>query len=158
MITEVLRRSSLIFAIAGTIRNGSENRMSYLIDTDIAIYSLKGYPVVVERFQSHRDSPKSLSVVSYGELIFGAYKSKNVEKNLGVAHRVAELFPIINVSRAIMETFGQMKASLEKKGQSLDDMDLLIAATALTHNLVLVTNNEKHFNRVKDLEIENWTT
>ena len=57
-----------------------------------------------------------------------------------------------------METFGQMKALLESDGQRIDDMDLLIASTALTHNLVLVTKNEKHFRRVPGLEIENWTS
>ena len=55
-----------------------------------------------------------------------------------------------------METFGELKASLEKSGKIIDDMDLLIASTALTRNLVLVTNNEKHFNRINGLEIENW--
>ncbi len=55
-----------------------------------------------------------------------------------------------------MDTFGEFKANLELTGQSIDDMDLLIASTALTHNLILVTNNEKHFNRINGLEIENW--
>ncbi len=89
-------------------------------------------------------------------MIYGAKKSKNIEKNLATTHRVSELFPIINISPAIMETFGEIKASLGKKGQIIDDMDLLIASTALTHNLILVTNNEKHFRRIEGLEIEKW--
>jgi len=132
--------------------------MSYLIDTDIIIYSLNNQGIVVENFRIHRETPKSLSVITYGELVYGARKSKFVEKNLGKVHRIAELFPIIHVSPAIMETFGEMKALLESDGQRIDDMDLLIASTALTHNLVLVTNNEKHFRRVPGLEIENWTS
>jgi len=132
--------------------------MSYLIDTDIIIYSLKAHEAVTRSFQDHRETPKSLSVISYGELVYGAHKSNSIEKNLAIAHRVAELLPIIPVSPVIMETFGQLKASLEKDGQRIDDMDLLIASTALTHNLVLVTNNVKHFGRIKGLELENWTT
>ncbi len=131
--------------------------MNYLIDTNIIIYSLKNNESVNGKFRTLKDTPKSLSVITYGELIYGAKKSKNIEKNLATTHRISELFPIINISPIIMETFGEIKASLEKKGQIIDDMDLLIASTALTHNLILVTNNEKHFRRIKGLEIENWT-
>ena len=131
--------------------------MSYLIDTDTIVYSLNNNPVVIEQFRQRRDAPKSLSVITYGELVFGARKSTFVEKNLGKVRRIAELFPIIQVTKAIMETFGEMKALLEERGQRLDDMDLLIASTAITHNLILVTNNIKHFDRIEGLEIENWT-
>ena len=56
-----------------------------------------------------------------------------------------------------MDTFGELKAKLEKSGKTIDDMDLLIGSTALTHNLILVTNNISHFERIEGLEIENWT-
>ncbi|MBN2657852.1 MAG: type II toxin-antitoxin system VapC family toxin [Spirochaetales bacterium] len=131
--------------------------MAYLIDTDIIIYSLKNHTVVNQNFMEYADVPKSLSVVTYGELIYGARKSSNIERNLATAHRVAELFPLINLSASIFEIFGELKASLGFKGQIIDDMDLLIASTALSHNLVLVTNNEKHFRRIPGLEVENWS-
>jgi tRNA(fMet)-specific endonuclease VapC len=131
--------------------------MSFLIDTDIVIYSLKKIDIVIDNFRKHLDAPKYLSVVTYGELVFGARKSKNVEKNLATVHRIAELFPIIDISPAIMETFGTLKAVLQKRGTAVDDMDLLIAATAMTHSLMLVTNNEKHFRRIKGLEMVNWS-
>ena len=130
--------------------------MSYLIDTDIIIYSLKNNEKVNEKFKLHRNSPKSLSVVTYGELIYGARKSQNIEKNIAKAHRLIEIFPIINISPSVMDTFGELKVSLERSGKIIDDMDLLIASTALTHNLILVTNNEKHFCRIQGLEIDNW--
>ena len=132
--------------------------MHFLIDTDILIYSLNNNKIVNDNFLLNKNSPKSISIVTYGELIYGANKSKNIEKNLAKIHRIAELFPIINISVAIMETFGDLKATLEKAGTTLDDMDLLIASTALTHNLILVTNNEKHFKRVQGLKIVNWST
>ncbi len=130
--------------------------MNYLIDTDIIIYSLKNYDPVNDNFKKYKNSPKSISVITYGELIYGARKSQYIEKNLAKVYRVSEIFPTLNVSPSVMEIFGELKASLEKSGKIIDDMDLLIASTALTHNLVLVTNNEKHFNRINGLEIENW--
>ena len=132
--------------------------MHFLIDTDILIHSLNDNKIVNDNFLLNKSSPKSVSIITYGELIYGANKSKNIEKNLAKIHRIAELFPIINISVAIIETFGNLKATLEKAGTTLDDMDLLIASTALTHNLVLVTNNEKHFKRIQGLKIVNWST
>jgi len=69
-----------------------------------------------------------------------------VKKNLATTHRIAEIFPIIDISKEIIETFTGLKAELQQKGHPVDDMDLLIAATAMTINLVLVSNNEKLFN------------
>jgi tRNA(fMet)-specific endonuclease VapC len=132
--------------------------MNYLIDTDILIYSLKNINNVNKKFIERRNSPKSISVITYGELIYGAKKSKNVESNLAKIHRIAEIFPIIEISTSIIETYGELKASLEKSGNIINDMDLLIASTAITHNFILVTNNEKHFKRIDALEIENWST
>lgn len=132
--------------------------MNYLIDTDILIYSLKGNESVIRNFQLKKNNPKSISVISYGELVHGAKKSKYVEKNLANVKRIIEIFPVINITPAVMDTFGELKASLEKSGNIIDDMDLLIGSTALVHNLILVTNNTNHFKRIEGLEIENWVT
>lgn len=131
--------------------------MSYLIDTDIIIYSIKGDSIVHDHFLKNEKIPKSLSVITYGELLFGAKKSQNYEKNLAVVYRIKELFPVINVDNAIIEIFSELKANLQKAGSTIDDFDLLIASTALTMNSTLVTNNEKHFNKIKGLSIENWS-
>ncbi|MFP4563818.1 MAG: type II toxin-antitoxin system VapC family toxin [Spirochaetia bacterium] len=131
--------------------------MNYLIDTDIIIYSLKGNKTVNTHIKNNRAHPKSLSVITYGELIYGARKSQNSEKNLARVRRISEIFPIIDVSPSIMDAFGELKVTLQSSGTTLDDMNLLIASTALAHNLILVTNNVKHFSRINGLEIENWT-
>ncbi len=73
-----------------------------------------------------------------------------------MVRRLAEIFPVIGVGRAIIETFAEVKRSLETAGQRIDDMDLLIAATALTLNYRLVTNNTRHYSWIKGLELENW--
>lgn len=130
--------------------------MSYLIDTDIVIYSIKGNRIVQNRFMQNENIPKAISVITYGELLFGAKKSKNVGKNLAVVYRIKELFPIIEIDKAVIETFSDIKVNMQKTDNLVDDMDLLIASTALTMNCTLVTNNEKHFSRIKGLNIENW--
>lgn len=130
--------------------------MHYLIDTDIIIYSLKNHESVKRHFIEKADIPKAISVISYGELVYGAQKSTYPEKNLALAHRVSQIFPIVEISKPIVETFGNIKARLQKKGISISDMDLLIGSTALFMNYCLVTNNEKHFRKIPGLKIENW--
>jgi tRNA(fMet)-specific endonuclease VapC len=131
--------------------------MPYLIDTDIIIYSVKGNSIVQRRFLQNEHIPKAISVITYGELLWGAKKSKNVGKNLAVVYRIKELFPIVAIDNAVIETFSDIKVAIQKAGSPVDDMDLLIAATALTMNYTLVTSNEKHFRRIKGLRIENWS-
>ena len=130
--------------------------MSYLIDTDIIIHSLKGNASVQRHISETASVPKAMSVVTYCELLYGAKRSAHPEKNASTIYRLAEIFPIIGISRSIMESFADLKLSLEKQGRKLEDMDLLIASTALTLNLTLVTNNTKHYQRIKGLNLENW--
>jgi tRNA(fMet)-specific endonuclease VapC len=130
--------------------------MAYLIDADILINSIKGNSRIHQRIAELAVIPKAISIITYGELIYGAKKSKQVEKNSSIIYRIAEIFPIIGISRAIMETFVELKVSLERKGQRLDEFDLIIAATALSLNYTLVTNNSTHFRRIKGIRLENW--
>lgn len=130
--------------------------MAFLIDTDIIIYSIKNNPTVQKRFKENTALPKAISVITYGELLYGAKKSERKEKNLAVIHRIAEIFPIIDITRSIIESFSDVKTSLEEDGSVLPDLDLLIAATALSLNYTLVTNNIRHFERIKDLRLANW--
>jgi len=130
--------------------------MSFLIDTDIIIYALKGNEIVQKHFSKNANAVKALSLVTYGELLFGAHRSQQHTRNMAIVRRIASLFPVIEVDMPIMETFAEIKASLLQKGRPSDDMDIIIAATALVNNFVLVTNNERHFSNIRGLEIENW--
>jgi tRNA(fMet)-specific endonuclease VapC len=130
--------------------------MAFLIDTDIIIYSLKGNVAVQKWMVDNQNLPKFISVITFGELIYGAKKSKHPEKNIATANRVAELFPVIDINKGIIEIFGEMKAKLEASGERIDDMDLLIASTSMYMNMSLVTNNKSHFVRIDDLVLENW--
>lgn len=129
----------------------------YLIDTDIMIYALKGVPKVVANFERHAAAPKAFSVITYGELVYGARKSSRVEENMARVRRTAELFPVIDANRSIMDAFGSLKAHVERIGRRTDDFYLIIAATALTLSYSLVTNNEKHFESIPGLSTENWS-
>lgn len=130
--------------------------MAFLIDTDIIIYSIKKTKAVQNNFRKYAIEPKFISIVTYGELLYGAQKSVNPEKNLAVIRRISELFPMIDISRSIMETFADLKVVLEQTGTPIADLDLLIGASALSMNLTLVTNNIKHFKRIHGLHLENW--
>ncbi len=130
--------------------------MAYLIDTNIIIYSMKGHEKVKENFIVNEAIPKYISIISYGELLYGAKKSKQAERNTAAVYRIRDLFPIVPLDLPIIEIFSELKSKYDKQGIVIDDFDLLIASTALTYNHTLVTNNEKHFNKIKELNIENW--
>jgi tRNA(fMet)-specific endonuclease VapC len=130
--------------------------MAYLIDTDILIYLIKGNHAVDRRLIETESIPKAISVITFGELLFGAKKSIQKDKNIAIVYRLSEVFPIIEINRSTIETFTEIKATLEKDGERIEDFDLLIAATALGMNYTLVTNNTKHYQRIESLKLENW--
>ena len=128
----------------------------YLLDTDTIIYILKGHVKVLENLRQNFHEPMSLSVISLMELYYGAYKSQRVASNLAKIRTLESKLEIIPVGKESAEIFGMLKASLEKQGTPLDDFDLTLASCALAHNLVLVTNNVKHFQRIDGLRLVNW--
>jgi len=130
--------------------------MPFLIDTDTIVFSLRQQGAVLDQFKNHRNDLKAISVITYGELVFGAYRSAHTTRNMATVRRIGELFPIIQVTKPIIETFAEIKASLMMRSRQLDDMDLMIAATALCDNYTLITNNIRHFSVIDGLKIENW--
>lgn len=130
--------------------------MNYLIDTNILIYRLKNMGNVNANFFKNKGDSMSVSVISYGELVFGARKSKSVEKNLETVRQIKAIFPLVEINSSIMDIFGTIKAQVQKIGKPTDDMDLLIASTAIANNMVLVTHNTKHFEHIPDIRLEDW--
>lgn len=130
----------------------------YLLDTDTLVYFLKGHETVVQNFRANANSPKAISVVTYGELVYGARKSERVPENLAKVYRLAELYPIIDITRSVMDGFGEIKASLSSSGITVDDFDLQIGCTALMLNYTIVSNNTKHFQKIPGLKLTNWAS
>lgn len=129
----------------------------YLLDTDTLIYFLKGNDTVVENFKENYGMPKAISIITYGEMIYGARKSEQVSRNLAKVYRLAEIYSIIDITRSVMDSFGEIKASLSLGGITVDDFDLLIGCTALTLNYAVVTNNIKHYKKIPGLRVVNWS-
>ena len=129
----------------------------YLLDTDILIYSLKAHEIVQQNLRHHLHDPINVSAVTLMELYYGAYKSQKIANNLAKVKTIENSLEIIPVNREMVEIFGVLKSDLEKVGKPLDDFDLILAATAMSHNLIIVTNNEKHFGRIDGLKMENWS-
>jgi len=130
--------------------------VNYLLDTDTCIYWLKGNEDIEERALKVGLSKIFISFVTLSELYYGAYKSKRVEQNLANIGILKNKLSLMDSNESISDIFGKIKAMLEKDGKIIDDADLFIAACALNDNATLVTNNEKHFKKIKGLKVENW--
>ena len=129
----------------------------YLLDTNICIYIAKHNPPSVrKRFAKHAASELAMSVVSYGELRFGAEKSQSRERALATIDQLGTLMEVQALPPTAGEFYGQIRATLEKKGRIIGSNDLWLAAHARAGGLVLVTNNVREFLRVPDLRTENW--
>jgi len=129
----------------------------FLLDTDTVIYSLRGDEAAKKNINRHLTAPMKISAVTLMELYYGAYKSQQVEKNLARIKVLENTLEILRVGMESVEVFGIYKAKLEKTGTPLDDFNLILASCALANNLVLVTNNIKHFKRIKGLKLTNWS-
>lgn len=130
--------------------------MKYLLDTNICVYWLKGNEHIEQKILSIGLDNIALSFLNVSELYYGAYKSQRVNANLTLIRQLTDQLNVVESDEAISELFGEMKATLEKAGTIIDDADLFIAACAKVHGLTLVTNNLKHFRRIKGLRLENW--
>lgn len=131
--------------------------MKYMLDTNICIYIIKNKPPKVLRKFSKVD-PKDvcISSITSSELWYGVNKSSHFEKNAIALEEFFSPLTILEYNETDSKSYGKVRSELEKKGQIIGSMDLLIAAHALSRNLKLVTNNTKEFKRVAGLSVENW--
>jgi tRNA(fMet)-specific endonuclease VapC len=127
--------------------------VSYLVDTDWIIDSIAS--IGTARTTLERLSPNGLavSIITLGELYEGAYASDNPENRLATFQQFLNGFVVLGLTDAIMHTFAKTRAQLRRSGNIIPDMDLLIASTARTFDLTLLTRNIRHFERVPDLKI-----
>jgi len=128
-----------------------------LIDTDIISYFLKGNEKVFLKFQEYlKDYDRiNISIITYYEIVSGL-TFKNAEKQLQIFEEFCFTSTIINLSVDSIKISAEIYANQRKKGEAVDDIDILIAGIAISNDLVLVTNNTKHFGKIEGLTIENW--
>jgi len=131
--------------------------MNYLLDTNICIYFLKGRYGLIEKIGQIGFENLYISEISVAELKFGAEKSDFPDRNRIVVNNLIERFKILPIFSSL-DIYAKEKAKLRKEGKIVDDLDLFIGATAISNDMVLVTNNERHFSRLTDIKIENWTS
>jgi tRNA(fMet)-specific endonuclease VapC len=131
--------------------------LRYLLDTNICIYIRQKKPEKVSKhFEALRHGEAGISVITYGELIYGATKSKQSAAAFERLHELSELLPVVFLPDNAAEAYGRVRAELESRSELIGNNDLWIAAHALSAKLTLVTNNEKEFRRIGDLKIQNW--
>ncbi len=128
--------------------------VSFLIDTDWVIDHFNGVTQVSLRLKELQPRGLGLSVVSAAELWEGAYFSRDAKRSQETLEGFLSGVDILGLDEEICKRFGQLRGSMRKRGQTIGDFDLLIAATALRHNLTLLANNRKHFEVIAGLEIE----
>jgi len=129
----------------------------YLLDTNICIYIRQKRPEdLLRRFEKLAPGEAAVSVITYGELLYGAEKSAQRRVALERLRELVLLLPALPLPEAAAESYGKIRAKLESKGEMIGNNDLWIAAHASAADLTLVTNNEREFRRVRGLKLQNW--
>jgi tRNA(fMet)-specific endonuclease VapC len=130
----------------------------YLLDTNICIYIHRHRPAeVLARFQQLKPGEAAISVITWGELLYGAEKSQQRDRSMRILEEFTASVPVVPIPEGAGRVYGSIRAALEAKGEPIGNNDLWIAAHARTTGLTLVTNNEREFKRVAGLKVRNWT-
>ena len=131
--------------------------MTYMLDTNICIYTMKKKPEkVLQRFQKALDMGLCISSITLAELEYGMKHCSDQLKNEQALIRFLAPLSILPFGAAAASEYGAIRAELQRKGTPIGPLDMLIAGHARAEDLILVTNNVREFERVPDLEIENW--
>ena len=134
--------------------------MMYLLDSNICIHFMRNKETsqrIKAKILQHKADDIRLPVIVVAELLHGAYHSKRIEGNLRETTDFIADFYVVPFDSAEADMYGQIRASLERKGQVIGNNDMLIAATALIRNATLVTNNTSEFSRIDGLKLDDWT-
>ena len=130
--------------------------LKYMLDTNMVIYTIKNRPEKVRAAFTLHEGQVCISSVTFGELIYGAEKSSQVERNLSVIEGLAARLEVMPFDEKAAAHFGQIRAELAKAGKLIGPYDLMIAGHVRALGLVLITNNLKEFERVPGLRLDNW--
>ncbi len=128
----------------------------YLIDTNTCIYYIKGKFELNKKFEKADPDNCFISEITLAELKFGVENSEKKEKNQKALDNFLTGVKIVPIFHSL-DLYAKEKTRLRKSGTPLDDFDILIGVTSVTHNLTMVTNNTDHFKRIKGITLEDWT-
>ncbi len=129
----------------------------YMLDTNICIYIQRQKPEgVLSRFKKLKPGDAVISVVTWGELLFGAAKSQHRQKVLQLLEEFKALVPVSPLPQEAGELYGKYRATLERRGEPIGNNDLWISAHAKALGLTIITNNEREFRRISGLKVQNW--
>jgi len=131
----------------------------YLLDTNTCIYAVSGrHPEVTKRLDRMLPGQAIISVIVYGELMFGAAKSLRPQDARNRLEALKQVAPVEPLPESAADFYGLIRAELERAGTPIGNNDLWIAAHGRASRLTVVTNNESEFRRVKGLKVENWVS
>ncbi len=128
----------------------------YLLDTNICIYFIKGKFNLKQKFEEIDPRNCFISEITLAELKFGVQNSDQKEKNQKALDHFLSGINVIPIFHSL-DLYALEKTRLRKEGKIVDDFDILIGVTSITHHLVMVTNNVDHFKRLKNIKLEDWT-
>lgn len=132
--------------------------LTYMLDTNIVIYVMKRRPPEILDTFNQNASRLCVSSITAAELFFGAAKSAKPEHNMRVVEDFLSRLTVLPYDMDAAAQFGDIKATLQKTGRIIGENDLHIAAHARSRGLVVVTNNEREFERVEALRVVNWVS
>jgi len=127
---------------------------SFLLDTDWVIDHFNGVGAVTRRLQALQGQGLALSIISVAELWEGVHSSKDPARSEAMLTEFLSGVVILGIDEEVCQRFGRIRGSLRGAGKLVGDFDLLIAASALRHDLTLLSNNRRHFERIEGLRIE----
>lgn len=130
--------------------------MKYLWDTNTCIVYLAGQEHIKKKVATLPEGIISISFITAGELYYGAYFSSKRESNLRKLKEFCSFLEVLPACSITADIYGRLKSELRQKGKLIEDNDIVIAATAIQHRLILVTDNTGHFSRISELVLENW--
>jgi len=130
--------------------------LTYLLDTNTCIYAIKREPEVLRRLQERTPDDFGVSAVTVAELWFGAAKSSRPQSTRASVDAFLKPFEVLPFASEAAEEYAAIRLQLEKAGRPIGERNLLIAATAKSRRLTVVTHNVREFSRVDGLKVEDW--
>jgi tRNA(fMet)-specific endonuclease VapC len=128
-----------------------------LLDTNICIELLRaGSPAMLARMREHEIDAIAISAITLAELNCGVAKSSRPEHHASLLAQFCAAIGVLPFDHLAAETYGRVRANLERAGTPIGPLDTLIASHALSLGLTVVTNNVREFQRVAGLRVENW--